>query len=63
MLMVQRRHLVTKSSPELKNIQAILGLERETRDRRSLLDRITDVVSSLASSPAFIAGHFFCFII
>src|SRR6478735_5474456 len=59
--MVQRRQLVTKSSPELKNIQAILDLERETRERRSVLDRITDSISSLASSGAFIAAHIIWF--
>jgi len=51
------------SAPELKNIQAILSLERETRERRSVLDRVTDGVSSLASSPAFIAGHVIWFTI
>lgn len=54
---------MTNASPELKNIQTILGLERETRDRRSALDRITDAVSSLASSPAFIAGQVIWFTI
>jgi uncharacterized membrane protein len=48
---------VTQASPELKNIQAIIGLERETRGKRSLFERITDVVSRLAGSPAFIVAH------
>jgi len=48
---------MTTSPPELKNIQAILSLERETRERRSLLERVTDGVSDLASSHAFVVGH------
>jgi uncharacterized membrane protein len=47
----------TPSTPQLTNIQAIMGLERETRERRSLLERVTDVVSHLASGPAFVAAH------
>jgi len=39
-------------SAELKNIQAIMDLERETREKRSLMERIIDGVGSLASSPA-----------
>lgn len=34
-----------------------MDLERETRERRSLLERVTDGVSGLAGSPAFIVGH------
>lgn len=49
------------TSPELTNIQAIMALEREIRGKRSLLDRITDGVSSLASSPAFIFAHLIWF--
>ena len=44
-------------SVKIKNIQAIISLERATRGKRSLLDRITDGVSTLASSPAFIVVH------
>jgi uncharacterized membrane protein len=43
--------------PELHNIQTIVSLEREMRERRSLLDRITDGVGGLAASPAFIVAH------
>jgi hypothetical protein len=53
--------LVTPMSPERKNIQAIMGLERETRGKRSVLERITDGVSGLASSPAFIFAHILWF--
>jgi uncharacterized membrane protein len=42
---------------ELRNIQAIVGLERDVRDRRSLLERTTDGVSGLAGSPAFLVAH------
>jgi uncharacterized membrane protein len=49
------------ASPEAKNIHAIISLEQETRDKRSLLERTTDGVSSLASSPAFIVLHLLWF--
>ena len=49
------------TSPEIKNIQAIISLERASRGKRSLLDRITDGVSTLASSPAFIVVHLLWF--
>lgn len=45
------------TAPELRNIQAIIKLERETRRRRSSLERVTDAVSGLASSPAFVTLH------
>jgi uncharacterized membrane protein len=52
---------MTAPPPELRNIQAIVGLERDVRDRRSLLERITDRVSGLAGSPAFIVAHLLWF--
>jgi uncharacterized membrane protein len=48
-------------SPELKNIHAIVAMERESRERRSTIDRLTDTVSDVASSPIFIFGHVFWF--
>jgi uncharacterized membrane protein len=48
---------MTTSTPQLSNIQAIMGLERETRDGRSTLERLIDGVSGVASSPVFIAAH------
>lgn len=48
---------VNQSAPQLTNVQAIMDLERRTREKRSILDRLTDAVSTLASSPAFIAVH------
>jgi uncharacterized membrane protein len=54
-------HSLTPGSHELNNIQAIMRLERETREKRSLLDRFTDMVTSLASSPAFIFAHLLWF--
>jgi uncharacterized membrane protein len=48
---------MTPSTPQLTNIQAIMGLERETRDGRSALERVTGGVSRLASSAAFVAAH------
>jgi uncharacterized membrane protein len=47
--------------PELTNIHAVMDLERETREKRSRLDRLTDVVSNLASSPTFIVVHLLWF--
>jgi uncharacterized membrane protein len=45
------------TSSELKNIQAIMSLERETLDDRSAVNRMTDRVSKLASSTTFVVGH------
>ena len=45
------------TSPELKNIQAIMNLERETRGKRSLLERIIDGVGELAGKPVFTVVH------
>jgi uncharacterized membrane protein len=45
------------TSPELKNIQAIMNLERETRSKRSLLERIIDGVGELAARPVFTVVH------
>jgi uncharacterized membrane protein len=52
---------MTSSTPQLTNIQAIMGLERETRDGRSVLERVIDGVSGVASSPAFIVAHIMWF--
>jgi uncharacterized membrane protein len=43
--------------PARSNIQAIIDLERATLESRTTLDRMTDAVSGLASSPAFIVLH------
>jgi uncharacterized membrane protein len=48
---------MSPTTPQLTNIQAIMDLERERRDRRSILERLTDGVSRLASSAAFVAAH------
>jgi uncharacterized membrane protein len=42
---------------ELKNIEAIMNLERETRGKRSLLERAIDGVGKLAGSPVFTVVH------
>ena len=47
----------TPSPPELRNIQAIIALERGTKESRSAIDRLTDAVSMSASSPSFIVAH------
>jgi uncharacterized membrane protein len=51
------------TTPELKNIQDIIDLERQTRGNRSRLDRVTDTVIVLASSPAFIVAHVLWFML
>ena len=48
---------ISATPPEIKNIQAIMDMERENRDARSPLDRLTDGVSALAASPTFIVSH------
>ncbi len=40
-----------------------MNLERQTRDSRSYVARLTDAVSGLASSPAFIVAHLMWFLI
>jgi uncharacterized membrane protein len=49
------------ASPELRNIQAIVAMERESREKRSFLERLTDGVSELAGSATFIFIHVFWF--
>jgi len=46
----------------LPNIQAVLELERSTRRERSTLERLTDAVSSAASSTRFIVVHLAWFV-
>jgi uncharacterized membrane protein len=40
-----------------KNIQDVIALERETRRERTVLERMTDLVSAAASSTGFIVFH------
>jgi uncharacterized membrane protein len=46
-----------QTSAELKNIRDILNLERETLGKPSLLDRMADATSRIASGVAFVIGH------
>lgn len=48
-------------SPQVTNIQTIIGLERESREQRSPLERLTDAVSDVASGPAFVIVHLLWF--
>jgi uncharacterized membrane protein len=48
-------------TPELTSIQT-MDLERQTYDNRSILDRVTDAVTTLASSPGFIVTHVLWFV-
>ena len=43
--------------PAARNIAAIAALERAALHDRSRLDRVTDLVTHAAGSPAFIVGH------
>src|SRR5678816_3652272 len=52
---------MTTPPPELRNIQAIVDIERDVRDQRSRLDRLTDAVSGVAGSPVFIVAHLLWF--
>jgi uncharacterized membrane protein len=47
----------TVDSQEQTNIRAIVALERKSRESRSLLERLTDVVSGWAASRAFVVMH------
>ncbi len=44
-------------SLEVTNIQAVVDLERQTRRERTILERVTDVVSAAVSSTGFILFH------
>jgi uncharacterized membrane protein len=41
----------------LTNIQTVVALERDSRSERTVLDRLTDLVSAAASSTGFIVVH------
>jgi uncharacterized membrane protein len=45
----------------VRNIQAIVDLERKLSDDRKQVSRISEVFSKMAASPAFIAGHLIVF--
>ena len=45
------------SPPELRNVHAIIALEKDSRARRTAVQRVTDAVSAAASQPIFIACH------
>lgn len=40
-----------------------MGLERESRGRRSWLERMTDGVSAIVASPVFISAHLLWFVL
>jgi uncharacterized membrane protein len=53
----------TAARPAARNIQAIAALEREALHDRSRLDRVTDTVTAIAGSPAFIVVHGIWFVV
>jgi uncharacterized membrane protein len=58
----QREDRMAQTSTELSNIREISRLERESVGEPSALDRVTDLVSRLASGPAFIFIHVIWFV-
>lgn len=60
---VERRHNGQSSNkhtdpePVIRNVQAIVDLEKKALEERKNFSRLSEVVSNLAASPAFIAGH------
>jgi uncharacterized membrane protein len=48
---------MSSTAHQLRHLQAIAGLERETRSTRSVIEPITDRVTAPAGSPAVIVGH------
>ena len=49
--------MTSANNPLLQNVHAIVELERQATQQRSPLDRVADVVTAFAGSPAFIVGH------
>ena len=47
--------------PEQKNIREVLRLERDALGEASLVDRLSETISRVASSPRFIACHILWF--
>jgi uncharacterized membrane protein len=45
------------TEPVIRNVQAIVDLEKKALEDRKNFSRVSEVVSNLAASPAFIAGH------
>jgi uncharacterized membrane protein len=45
------------TEPVIRNVHAIVELEKKTLEDRKNFSRLSEVVSNLAASPAFIAGH------
>lgn len=48
---------VSETRPEVRNIREILTLEQEARRNRSVLDRVADWVTGIASGPSFVIVH------
>jgi len=46
-----------QTEPVVRNIQAIVDLERKALDERKNFSRLSDLATRFAGSPAFIAGH------
>jgi len=63
---VKTSHDVTTSNkqseaPVIRNVQAIVDLERKLAEERKQFSRSSERFSKLAASPAFIAGHILLF--
>ena len=56
-LLISRKMASPQPGTSLPNIQTVIELERSTRRERTTLERMTDAVSSAASSTRFIVVH------
>ncbi len=60
---VQQRHTAEPSNKQteqpavIKNIQAIVDLEKKTLEERQNFSRVSELVTNMAASPAYIALH------
>ena len=48
---------MTPADPVVKNVHAVVELERQAIHQRSMMDRIADAITAFAGSREFIVGH------
>jgi len=46
-----------QTEPVVRNVQAIVELEKKALEERKNFSRLSELVTNMAASPAFIAGH------
>jgi uncharacterized membrane protein len=59
--MLNERTSAARSRLEVRNIQAVMELERESWGRRSHVERFIDAVTASAATPVFVAAHILWF--